>query len=296
MPEFTSYIRPIRPRFEPAGRFIRIGQERIHIVEQGTGYPVLLIHGLLGNTSTWRFVAPALAARYRVISIDLVGFGHSTRRFRAPLSLAGHAARVVGVLDALDIARSAVVGHSLGGAIAQHVAATHPDRISHLGLIASLHAGDSPVWGNAARRAEAAARYASFGLRLPPAVRFATARALRQLATVPGSVDRIQVLNYSEPLFRSGTLTAFRALFETVDRESAADVRRIAAPTLVVSGGRDSSIPIATGARLAGDIGGARHVVIHEAGHLCAEEHSEEITALLHEFLEVPGERPKDVR
>lgn len=296
MPEVTRYLRPLRPFNAAPGRVVAIGDETLHIVERGAGEPVVLIHGLLGNTTTWRNITPALASRHRVIAVDLVGFGHSSRSFTSPLTLAGHASRVVAMLDALGFEHAAIVGHSLGGAVAQHIAVSHPQRISRLALIASLHAGDAPVWGNAARRAEAAARYAAIGLRVPPAVRLATARALRQLAVDPASVDRDQVLNYSEPLCRPGTLAAFRALFASVDREPGADLHRIATPTLVISAGRDTSIPVSTGTRLASAIAGAQHVVIEGAGHLCAEEHGDEVTALLCAFLATNVDASKEIR
>ena len=102
--------------------------------------PVVLLHGIGRSLEDWSATA-ALAERYRVYTLDLVGFGY-TDKPRGPYSLAGLAAFVERFLDVLAVAQSVVlVGNSLGGAVAQAFAATQPERVRGLVLVASAGFG-----------------------------------------------------------------------------------------------------------------------------------------------------------
>src|SRR5918911_2679682 len=93
------------------------GNELFH-VEQGDGFPVLLIHGLAGDHTAWTPQLPALAERYRTIAFDNRGAGRSTQRDE-PVTTEELARDTLALLDALEIDRAHVVGRSMGGAIAQ---------------------------------------------------------------------------------------------------------------------------------------------------------------------------------
>jgi pimeloyl-ACP methyl ester carboxylesterase len=108
----------------------------IHYVEAGQGKAVLLIHGLGASTFSFRHTIPELAQRYRVIALDLKGFGYSARP-QSDYSLTAQAALVRQVMDRLGVERAAVVGHSMGGAVAMRLALGYPERVSRLVLVAS---------------------------------------------------------------------------------------------------------------------------------------------------------------
>ena len=124
----------------PEGRFITIMGNRIHYVEQGTGpRTVLLVHGLTGVLQNFTYaMLGELARDCRVIAIDRPGSGYSKRPLRSSASLAVQADVIAGLIDALQLDRPVVVGHSLGGAVALATALRHPDKISALALIAPL--------------------------------------------------------------------------------------------------------------------------------------------------------------
>ncbi|KQT11230.1 pyrimidine utilization protein D [Ramlibacter sp. Leaf400] len=115
---------------------VNIGDAEIHYEVVGTGEPLLLVAGLGGAASYWQPNVEALAARYQVVLHDHRGTGRSTR-CEMPYSVELMAADLLKLMDALDIRRAHLVGHSTGGAIGQVLAATQPSRIASLVLYAT---------------------------------------------------------------------------------------------------------------------------------------------------------------
>lgn len=106
---------------------------RIHYATAGEGEPVLLLHQTPRSWDEYRDVLPIIATKYRAIAMDTIGFGDSDRPAeRANLPLFGRG--VVGLLEALGIARAHLVGHHTGGIVAVEVAGTYPDRVMKLVL------------------------------------------------------------------------------------------------------------------------------------------------------------------
>ena len=96
---------------------------------------MVLLHGFASSIYTWKDVLPALARDHDVVALDLPGFGESDQP--ADLDGALFPALVLGLMDRLGLARAALVGNSLGGAIAVAVAAARPERVTALVLIDS---------------------------------------------------------------------------------------------------------------------------------------------------------------
>ncbi len=115
---------------------------RLHYEEVGAGDPVLLISGLNGLADPWRAVADALAPRFRVITHDHRGLGASGV-WDSGYSVDQIAGDVLGLMDRLGLARAHLVGHSLGGAVAQAIAADHPERVVRLMIYASWPGHDA---------------------------------------------------------------------------------------------------------------------------------------------------------
>ncbi len=106
--------------------------------------PIVFVHGLAGNVTQWIHVAPALASRTRVLGLDLAGHGESAFAPRErPYSVAAYARQVAAFMDAVDVDRAILVGHSLGGMVASETAIHFPERVAHAVLVNP--AGFSPV-------------------------------------------------------------------------------------------------------------------------------------------------------
>jgi pimeloyl-ACP methyl ester carboxylesterase len=125
---------------------IQVGKLAVAVTDVGDGPPVVLLHGLACGRRMWFHQIRALRSRFRVIAYDLRGHGRTDAPAVSADYSAAHLARdLVGVLDVLKIERAAVVGFSLGGAPALALAASKPERVSHL-VLADVGAGaDDPV-------------------------------------------------------------------------------------------------------------------------------------------------------
>ena len=101
--------------------------------------PLLALHGWLDNAGSFARLAPRLAARWQVIALDLPGHGHSGHLpAGASYHYVDHVQAVLSAVDALQLDRYALLGHSLGAGIASLVAAARPERIERLLLIEGL--------------------------------------------------------------------------------------------------------------------------------------------------------------
>jgi pimeloyl-ACP methyl ester carboxylesterase len=242
----------------------------------GSGPPLLLIHGLLEDSLTWRRIAPALALHHTVIAPDLLGHGESDGPEDYDYSLGGHSWLLRRLLDSLGHERVKVVGHSLGGGIALDFMRHYPERVEQLGLIAP---------GGFGREVHTLLRAASMPGAVP-AVRALSARPVR--ATVH-AVSRLlrragarrharavrEVLRVLELLAESGGRTAFaRTVRSVIDARGqcacALDLigSFAATPLLLLWGTADRTIPIKHGYKALERHPNADLVALEGVGHV----------------------------
>lgn len=123
------------------GRTIQVGDVALNVADRGSGAPVLLLHGFPDSSALWRDVTPRLVAGgCRCIVPDLRGFGDSD----APRGVSAYVldavlGDVIGLLDALGVARAHVVGHDWGAIVGWLLAARHPGRIASLTAVSVGH-------------------------------------------------------------------------------------------------------------------------------------------------------------
>jgi pimeloyl-ACP methyl ester carboxylesterase len=138
------------------GRSIEAAGIKTNYHDVGSGPPVVLIHGSgpgVTAYANWRFTMPALANRFRVIAPDMAGFGYTERKPDVVYNLDYWVRHIVGLLDALSIAKARFVGNSYGGALTLALATRHPDRVEKFVLMGSvgtdipLTPGLDAVWG-----------------------------------------------------------------------------------------------------------------------------------------------------
>lgn len=248
-------------------------------VTVGEGFPiVLLLHGIGGNGAGFAPVQARLAqAGYRAVAWDMPGYGASATV--EPYDFAHLAHACVGLIRAFD-APCILVGHSLGGMVAQEVIARAPTAASALVLVATSAAFGRPDgnWQAEYVRARTAPLDAGGSMAdmaeeivpqlLSPGASAAVREAARRsLAAVP------------EATYRS-------ALAALVRFDRRADLARIAVPTLVVAGAEDKTAPPVMMQNLATRIRGARFVAMPHAGHLLPLEQPEPFARILIEFIQ----------
>ena len=120
---------------------MRVGDISLHVEDQGSGTPVILIHGWPDSSRLWRHQIPVLVANgFRAIAPDMRGFGRSDRPEPvAAYSLQNAVADVVGILDELKISAVDVVGHDWGAGVAWLAATLYPDRVKRLVVLSVPH-------------------------------------------------------------------------------------------------------------------------------------------------------------
>jgi pyruvate dehydrogenase E2 component (dihydrolipoamide acetyltransferase) len=142
--EFQSnYVPPAPEEGEtgPSYLWAEVGATKIRYSKVGdTGPAVILIHGFGGDLGNWLFTQEPLAAQAQVYALDLPGHGQSSKTI-SDATIAGLAATIIGFMDALEIDRAHLVGHSLGGAVALQMGVTNASRVASLSLLAPAGLG-----------------------------------------------------------------------------------------------------------------------------------------------------------
>lgn len=265
------------------GEFLDLDGARVYYYaagRRGGGDPIVLVHGFPTSSHLWQPVVPLLPDGHRVVVVDLLGYGRSDRPAGRDVSIRGHAERMRQVLDALGIERACIVGHDIGGGIAQVMALRWPQRVSALVLV---NAVAYDAWPQ--REVKMARAMLPLTRHLPATFLLSVLRTdlLRGYAEAERGAHAIE--RYVKPFASpEGRDAFFEHLLALDPRDTAALAPRlgdIVAPTAVVWGAHDPFLPASIGERLARDIPGATLDVIAEGRHFTPEEHAERVAAAI---------------
>ena len=265
---------------------------RIRVKEWGEAVnpAVLLIHDLFLDSRTWDNVAEALSSEFYVVTPDLPGFGNSEKPSprRYAYDIDAFAETLVDLYSGLGLARAAIVGHGLGGAVGITLGARHPELLTRLVLVDAVC--NSPPLGAIQRM-----------LLLP----FVGGVLIKQMlgartyhrffsdymVSPDAAIEPERIAAFFEPLSapaaRSSLLAALRATIDV--RPVAADKARLSTPTLVVWGRNDRLQRAGIGQQIARTLRGAGFEVL-DSGHCPQEECPELLVAVIRRFLR--DERP----
>lgn len=133
------YARQAEVRVPPDGSFVELADARLHYLDIGSGPPIILVHGLGGQMRNFTYaLAERLSGHHRLLIIDRPGAGYSKWKKATDWGLRSHASVINQFIEALELERPLLVGHSLGGAISLAFACEYPNAISGLALLAPL--------------------------------------------------------------------------------------------------------------------------------------------------------------
>ena len=268
-------------------RFVDVDGVRVHYQEAGerSAPALVLIHGFASSTLVWSKVFLALAEEgYRVIAVDMLGYGYSAKPRNGEYTIAGQAKLLTRLLDCLGIKRAIFVGSSYGGAVAATCALDYADRVKKLILVGTVNNNrplafklmrvfGSPVFGDVVSPLLIGSR------------RLLRRRMKRVYDRHAWVLDERRVEARHLPLRAAGTQ---RAIVRTVRRWDAERISRdahlIRQPTLLLWGENDREIPLADGERLHAEIPGSRLIVFLNCGHLPHEEYPEAFTNVVIDF------------
>ncbi|MGB0133621.1 alpha/beta fold hydrolase [Dokdonella sp.] len=246
------------------GNTVEVNGIEMHYREQGSGRPLVLLHGFGGCGDNWQpFVAP-LAEHYRLIIVDMRGHGHSTNPHKT-FTHRQSAKDVFALLDSMDVGRFSAMGMSSGGMTLLHMATRQPDRIESMVLISAAP-------------------------RFNP-----QARSIMQGASVENMPPKVGDL-YRECAFRGEAQVAelvaqfrgFHADVEDMDF-SASDLSRISATTLIVSGDRDVFVPVDVSSAMFQAIPNASLWIVPGGDHVPIYDPELSFSAAALRFLEAPS-------
>ena len=272
-----------------ASRFIDVAGLQVHYRDEGEGPPLVLLHGTGASLHTWDAWAEALRSRFRVIRMDLPGFGITGPNREDDYRIESYVAFLDAFRGKLGLDGFALAGNSLGGQIAWSYAVAHPEQVRALVLL-------DPVGYRIDRPALVFRLARTPGLswlmtKLDPGP--ITEKTLRDCYGDPSKITPALVERYSRLALREGNRRAFVARVARRAEDRSADIAKVRAPTLILWGAQDRLIPVAHAERFAHAIPGTRLIVYDGVGHVPMEEIGERSAADAGAFVSAVLRQPR---
>ena len=272
---------------------------RLHLVEEGEGFPVVLCHGFPELWYSWRHQIPALAAAgLRPIALDLRGYGDSDK----PEALQEYDIQhlvgdLIGVLDALNLEKAVFVGHDWGSPVVWSTAVMHPERVERVVSLNVPYRGRSVVFPPTSVFKKMGNRFAYilffqeqgraeayFSADLPAILR----RFYNGVAADPSFLSEEEFQVYLEA-FRKGGLSGPLNFYRNIDRnwETTSNLadRVVECPCLVVLADKDPVLRPEFAEGMERWLPRLRKETVSDCGHWTQQEKPEEVNRLLLDFL-----------
>ncbi len=255
---------------------ISVRDIEIHYQEEGTGFPLVLIHGLNGDLTGWGLVIPEFARHFRTIALDVRGHGASGKPDQ-PYSIKGFSEDLKAFLSELEIPQANILGLSMGGAIAQQFALDNPQTIRALVLVSTFsYVDDSTKKAfEHLRRSLAAGGYPSF---FDEVIKLAFTP--RYIAAHP-----LAIADLREKRIRTNSPAAIgRATDACLAFNLKNDIAGIQHPTLIVSGREDVFTPLHLAEEIHKRIRKSEWKIIDGVGHNLYIEKAPEMARMVLDF------------
>jgi pimeloyl-ACP methyl ester carboxylesterase len=239
-----------------------------------------MLHGFFGEKTCWLPLIEILQSQFRCISLDMLGFGESSKP-QIQYDVAVEVAFVRQVIEQLNIEPCGIIGHSFGGWVASAYALKYPNSLSSLILAAPAGIRDDSFCG----------QYDALRPLLwqTPAVDWALQLA-KPLARLAGKSDKLQEISgwrrelRSQPVARSFLIGRMRPedAVDTVEKE----IHKLQIPTLVIAAMDDETIPLWHCETYANEIPGAELAIIPNATHGLPQTQAQVMAKLIRKFLD----------
>jgi pimeloyl-ACP methyl ester carboxylesterase len=270
------------------GEFLDVGGARLYYFAAGTrggGEPLVLIHGFPTTSHLWQNLVPLLPEGRRVVVLDLLGYGRSDPPGKLSLDIKAHAERLLVLLDLLGINRACLIGHDIGGGIAQAVAVKAPHRVSHLCLISSVAFDEWP-----SREVRMARATLPLTRHLPATWLLGVLKTDLTRGYVDADLASRSIEKYTKPFATPAGRDLLVAHLEALDSadtvELGARLGAIPAPTSIIHGAHDPFLPLSAARRLYAAIRGSTLDILDAGRHFLPEESPERVAELIAELIE----------
>jgi len=270
---------------QPSSHFIDWRGAEIHYTDEGTGAPVIMIHGFGGSFLNWNKLRDRMKDQYRVIRIDLPGFGLSdmpepngtetdyTQQYRDFMTF---------MLDTtLHLDSVYLIGNSMGGMMSWGVAADHPDKVKKLVLLSSAGYDLEKISGKVARFMKMPFMKYFFRKGLPMS---SSENAAKNVYADPSKINPEAVKNNNRMWNRDGNIMAACDLASSTHYPDTALISMVKCPTLIIWGKEDKIIPLEHAYRFQRDIKGSALVLFDTCGHCAMIEKPDETAAAIKRF------------
>ena len=266
---------------------VTVAGQEVHVVDRGSGDPVLFLHAFPFNAAMWEYQYADLEADHRVVGIDLPGFGSSP----APAdpksaSMSRWADLVAGAMAELGLEQPTIVAASMGGYLTFELIRRHADLLGPLVLVATRPKSDDvDTWEKRTAQQEALAGGEDLAT---------LAKSMVEGLLSQASLERPELVAYVLALMQhnlpEGWIAALEAMKNRPDAMSA--LRGLPQPTLVVAGELDRVTPLSESTLISRLVDNGELVIISDSSHLPNLENPTDFNRVLRRFLETAKKNP----
>jgi pimeloyl-ACP methyl ester carboxylesterase len=267
-------------------QFINVDGMQVHYRDEGSGMPIVLLHGSGASLHTWDDWTKELKKNYRVIRLDLPAFGLTGPHPNQDYRIITYSDFLNDFLTKLDIDSMYLAGNSLGGNISWYYASDYPQKVKKLILV-------DPIGIPTGRELPWIFRMAKTPV-INSIIRYVSAKYLiednlKQVYFDDSKVTSSLIERYYDLTLREGNRTAFIDRAKTEIKDNSERLINIDIPTQIIWGKDDSWVPVSDGQKYLEKLPNAQLVVIENTGHLPMEESPVESLKAFKEFLELDG-------
>ncbi len=265
-------------------QFITVDDMPVHYRINGTGMPLVLIHGTGASLHTWEAWTEILDDDFRVISLDMPAFGLTGPNKTGKYSLEYYARFLDDFLTKIGVDSCHIGGNSLGGAISWRYASLYPQKVKKLIL---LDAGGYPAEANEepplAFRLAQSPFWSKVLLKITPKSLFES--SMKEVYHNDDLVTEKLIDRYYQLYLRAGNRQAFIDRVNNIEYTDPSNIKTLKVPTLIQWGRMDEWVPLINAYKFQKDIAGSELIIYDNAGHVPMEEISEQTARDARAFL-----------
>jgi pimeloyl-ACP methyl ester carboxylesterase len=266
--------------------FVEVNGMQVHYRDEGTGFPIVLMHGTAASLHTYDAWTKQLSKDYRVIRLDLPAFGLTGPNKNAEYSIESYTKFLSQFLEKIKVDKFYLAGNSLGGNIAWNYAAEYPEKVLKLILI---DASGLPTFIPQPPIFKMAKTPILNSLFLYITPKFFIRKNIEQVYGDKLKVTDALVTRYHKMSLRTGNRKAFidraKTDFNVAEKVNLVKLKSVKTTTLLIWGAKDTWIPLGNGKRMDSMLPNSKLVILENSGHVPMEENPKESLEFLKSFL-----------